>query len=229
MKSASKLIAQGTVGAYQQIGTALANQTSYTDTTALAGQNYSYVVSAYNAAGTTASSPTYNSQGGQSTANLTLSPGWNLLTLPLEPIDQNTGVPINYTAETFGRLIGATTIVQWPSGSQQYQSHIVGFPINDFPLAKGMGFFAFMNVPNLVSLIGNPLAQTTPAVAPGWNLLGWVDNVAATAESFGQAITGADLIAKFDAINQKWLSHVMNFPLNNFPVNQGDGIFIHKL
>ena len=49
-------LTSGTVGTYAQIGTALANVTSYTDKTAGTGQ-YGYRVTAYNAAGNTVSAP----------------------------------------------------------------------------------------------------------------------------------------------------------------------------
>jgi hypothetical protein len=45
----------GNNGALTQIGTALANQTTFTDTTAVAGQTYRYQVVVYNAAGSTPS------------------------------------------------------------------------------------------------------------------------------------------------------------------------------
>lgn len=47
----------GTAGAYSTIGTALANQTSYTDRTAVSGRTYRYRVVAYNAAGDSMSAP----------------------------------------------------------------------------------------------------------------------------------------------------------------------------
>ncbi len=47
----------GTVGTYATIGKTLANQTTYTDTTAVAGRNYRYRVVAYNAAGDAQSAP----------------------------------------------------------------------------------------------------------------------------------------------------------------------------
>jgi FtsP/CotA-like multicopper oxidase with cupredoxin domain len=47
----------GKVGAYAQIGTALANQTAYTDVTAAPAASYSYRVLAFNAAGVSTSSP----------------------------------------------------------------------------------------------------------------------------------------------------------------------------
>jgi hypothetical protein len=49
--------ANGTVGAYSQIGTALANTTTFTDTGAGATTRYSYRVTAYNAAGNSVSQP----------------------------------------------------------------------------------------------------------------------------------------------------------------------------
>ncbi|HEX7536247.1 MAG TPA: fibronectin type III domain-containing protein, partial [Dermatophilaceae bacterium] len=50
-------VSNGVIGAYAVIATALANKTTYTDTTAVAGQRYSYRVVAFNAAGNSASTP----------------------------------------------------------------------------------------------------------------------------------------------------------------------------
>jgi FtsP/CotA-like multicopper oxidase with cupredoxin domain len=44
-------VVAGLVGAYSQVGTALANQTTFVDSTATLGATYSYVVTAFNAAG----------------------------------------------------------------------------------------------------------------------------------------------------------------------------------
>jgi len=49
------IVTGGVPGAYSILGTALANQTTYTDSTAAAGTDYSYVVVAFNAAGETPS------------------------------------------------------------------------------------------------------------------------------------------------------------------------------
>ena len=49
--------AGGAVGAYSVIGSALANATGYTDSTAVSGTTYNYRVTAYNAAGNAASAP----------------------------------------------------------------------------------------------------------------------------------------------------------------------------
>lgn len=54
----STIAANGQQSAFAQIGTALANQTTFTDTTAVAGTNYVYLVSAYNVSGTVNSTPT---------------------------------------------------------------------------------------------------------------------------------------------------------------------------
>ncbi len=66
--------ATGTTGAYTQIGTALANATSYNDTTAISGTTYRYRVGAWNVAGTTRSTVVSVSSGHTVTVTATATP-----------------------------------------------------------------------------------------------------------------------------------------------------------
>src|SRR3989339_29421 len=210
---------QGMLGPYTQIGTALANTTAYTDNAALNGIAYNYRVVAYNASGDSASAPaTVGSPLNLTTANLDLKIGWNLITLPIQPVDPGNGQSVNYTAETFGKLAGADVVVGWLNASQQYSSHIVGLPINDFNLANGTGFFVHLKTAKKLALNGTVIQQTPPTVFAGWNLLGWNDAAPTTAETYGLSIPTADVVAKFDSQNQKWLSHIIKLPINNFTI-----------
>ncbi len=221
------VVTNGQAGTYVQIGTALANQTSFTDGTAAPGTSYSYIVTAYNASGGNSSAPTFAQGGGTSSVSISLNTGWNLISLPVQPVDQG-GLPLTYSAESFGSLTGADVVAKWSSANQQYNSHIVGFPLNNFNLDNS-GFFVHMATTTNVTITGTPIPQTTPVTSPGWNLLGWSGAGTTTAETFGLTIAGADLVAKFDSLLQKWISHIINFPLNNFIINPGDGVFVHKL
>lgn len=221
------VVTGGQAGTYTQIGTALANQTSFTDHTAAPGATYSYIVTAYNVSGSSPSAPTQQQGGGATTATLTLSPGWNLVTLPVQPTNQ-AGQPISYTAETFGQLVGADMVTQWSGATQQYVSHIVGFPMNNFTLTSGVGFFVHVNLGAVVPLTGAPFPPVTPMTSPGWNLLGWTGTASTTANALGVSIAGSDMVSRFDSVTQQWVSHVVNFLLNDFTIKQGDGVFIHK-
>lgn len=158
---------------------------------------------------------------------LSLKPGWNLVTLPAQPVDNN-NQPISYTAETFGKLVGADVVSGWSSANQQYASHVVGVPLNNFSLTNGVGFFVHVTSTANFSTLGVPFVQSTSTISVGWNMLGWNNSSSTSVEVFGSSISGADVISKFDNSSQQWVSHIIGLPLNSFTINQGDGIFVHK-
>jgi hypothetical protein len=169
------------------------------------------------------------------TSSLVLSPGYNLVTLPIQPMDTLTGLPINYTAETFGKLAGADIVAEWNASTQQYNSHVVGLPINDFSLTNGLGFFVHVTTGVTLNFTGTPFPQVAPVLSTGWNLLGWNSSLSTNADAFGLSLVNSgtqvstvDVVDKFDGLTQQWNSHIINLPLNNFTINQGDGIFVHK-
>ena len=163
------------------------------------------------------------------TVPINLALGWNLITLPVQPVSTTTGQSITYTAESFGQLANADVVTGWDSASQSYISHIVGFPIGDFPLTVGTGFFVHKTAGGNISLSGSTTTPVTSTIVAGWNLLGHSDPISTTAEAFGLAImAGVDVVSKFDSLSQQWLSHIVSFPINNFAVNSGEGVFVHK-
>ena len=87
-------------GPYTAIGTALANATTYSDTTIASGNTYSYRVIAYNAAGDSAPAYTYAS-------------GTTLDVSPVSP--QLAGVPVTFIAGTTGG-----------TGAYEYQFYVKG-------------------------------------------------------------------------------------------------------
>jgi len=148
--------------------------------------------------------------------------------MPIQPVDPVTGLNINYTAETLGQLANADIITTWLAATQQYQSHIVGFPINDFSVGNSVGVFVHVVSTKTISLTGTIFPSTSPTISSGWNLIGYNNNATSSADTFGLTMTGADVVTSWNSATQTWLSHIMNFPLNNFSVSQGDALFIHK-
>jgi FtsP/CotA-like multicopper oxidase with cupredoxin domain len=220
-------VVAGTPGSYVQIGTSLANTTTYSDTPQISG-DFSYQVVAYNAAGSsTSTAQTAAVTVNTSVKNMTFNPGWNLVTLPLQPVSATNSQPISYNAETFGQLIGADVIAKWSTSTQQYNNHIVGLPVNNFNLSDGLAFFAHVLATSTASIIGLPITPITPIANLGWNLIGWTDSISSTAHSLGLSL-GADLVSKFNNISQQFVNHIVSLPVNNFAISQGDGIFVHK-
>jgi uncharacterized protein YjdB len=90
--------------------------------------------------------------------------------------------------------------------------------------------YTFTNVltSHTISATFTPTPVIVANLVAGWNLIGWT-NVPITAEALGLANAGVDLVSKWDATTQLWVSHIINFPLNNFTINPGDGVFVHKI
>jgi hypothetical protein len=112
---------------------------------------------------------------------------------------------MSFVNGSLGKFNGDSTLLAWP-------------PVDP----------AFININPVPSLPAIGPIASPPVVATGWNLLGWNQALPTTAETFGQSITGTDVISKFDNVTQQWVTHIMNFPLNDFTITSGDGFFIHK-
>lgn len=187
------------------------------------------VVNSYIFNNVTANHTIFASFSPLSSFTLSLNSGWNMISLPVQPIDPLTNQPINHTADSFGKLVGADVIAGWDNATQNYRSHIVNLPINDFALTNGTGFFVHLNTPTNVTITGILQNQTAQNILPGWNLLGWNGGLSTTAQDLGTSLVGADVVVKYDSTTQQWQSHIINLPINNFIINQGDGIFVHKI
>lgn len=141
---------------------------------------------------------------------------------------------LNASAGANGTIspLGATTVNS--GASQTYTiTPNTGYSIADV-LVDGISVGA-VSTYTFTNVIATHTISATFIVAPvvlnnlvvGWNLIGWT-NLPTTADAFGLANTGVNLVVKWDAATQLWVSHIVNFPLNNFTINPGDGIFVHK-
>jgi len=95
--------------------------------------------------------PPANNVGASTTIDL--DAGWNLISIPIQPTDIN-GQVFSYTAETFGQFAGADLVSEWNSQTQQFNSHVVGFPLNDFVINQNKGFWAHVNSPQTLTING---------------------------------------------------------------------------
>ena len=152
------------------------------------------------------------------TLSLSLSEGWNLITIPKES---------NWTAETLGENIsGCTVLCMFNGKTQSFQTHIVHIPHDDFPILDGVGYFIYLGHDSYLNMTGLPITTVNVPIYIGWNLIGWYHDSATTAESLGQHITDCTVVSMFNGSTQTFLSHVVGSPHDNFPVTQGMGLFI---
>lgn len=212
---------------WQEIGSVPAGTTSYSNTGLSCETGYHYRVRAYRSSdgefsdySTSASATTYACQ------SLSLVPGWNLITLPLNPLVPFTSETILQNLQSQG--IACVEIMEWLNGG--WNSHEIGLPFGDFPLALGRGYFVRCNLGGAWRLEGSRLdSGTAVALSPGWNLVGIPHP-----ESGYQAHTVLDEINNQGATcgeimrwyNSGWESYLPGIPINDFDILPYQGYFV---
>jgi hypothetical protein len=156
----------------------------------------------------------------------TLSPGWNLLALPLQPTT-------TLTAEAFlidiaNQSGNCSEIDSWVNGG--WVAHSKGLPFNNFNLALGQAYFVRCATTSTWQAFGTPLSASVAVdLVPGWNLLSVPYPTGLLAHDVLLGIE-ADLgacseVDRWD--NGGWVAHpyAPSF-LNNFAIAPNDGYFV---
>ena len=148
-----------------------------------------------------------------------LAQGWNLITVPVQH---------EFTAELLGVSITlCDAIAEWNASLQDYITHPVGSPIQDFDIEDGVSYFVHVTNNSEFTVVGAPIDNISVEIMPGWNLLGWVRTPTVSAEQFGNEIPGSDIVMRWSTTLQEYVPHLMGTPLNNFGVTHGMGLFVH--
>jgi hypothetical protein len=157
----------------------------------------------------------------------TLSAGWNLLALPLQP---QTALTAEALLDDIATHQGGSCseAAQWSSGS--WLSHIKDQP-DDFALALGQAYFVRCAGADFTwSLRGTPLAASVPVdLTTGWNLLSVPHPTGLFAQEVLTGI-GADggTCSEIDRwLSGAWNGHLAVMPAeNNFAIVPNDGYFV---
>jgi len=145
--------------------------------------------------------------------------GWNLITVPVEN---------DYAAEDLGQAIdGCTVVCKFNAETQTYFTHVVGIPHNDFPILDGVGYYIYTTTDSIFSVSAQPIQTVNLPLFSGWNIVGWFDAEATTAESLGENISGCTVVTMFDAQNQQYVTHAVGIPHNDFQIIAGMGLYIY--
>ena|GEM_PF-4899798 len=145
-----------------------------------------------------------------------------------------TSYSINATAGANGTITSAGSSVIAPNANKTYTitpntNYSVVDVLIDGVSVGAVTTYTFTNVTANHTISATFGVPAYTSLVSGWNLKGWIDSTPTTAQAFGSSLVGVNVISKFDSTTQSWVSHIIGFPLNNFTINQGDGIFIHKL
>jgi hypothetical protein len=153
-----------------------------------------------------------------SSVNISLYPGWNLITIPLETV---------WTAEDLGdNITGCTLVLKFQGDTQQFFTHVVNTPVNNFPLENGVGYFVFVTTDSTFVYSGTPVTNVSVHLFTGWNLIGWYNEFTTMAVPLGQNITDCTLVVSYDSQTPAFITCIINPPIGNFPVARGMGLFV---
>lgn len=155
-----------------------------------------------------------------------LSPGWNLLTLPLLPASTTTAQSWLDAINSQGDQ--CSEINRWLNGG--WDAHINNLPFNDFVVEPGKGYFLKCNATSQWTLEGFAFAAGVPIILqPGWNLIGVPHPPSGyTAQSLLDAIAsqGGACSEVNRWLNGGWDAHIGGLPFNNFSVEPDKGYFV---
>jgi len=163
--------------------------------------------------------PVYVSMGGIP-LDLTLSAGWNLITIPFDTY---------WTAESLGTpgiIPTCTVVAKFDASTQTFASHIIGTPHDDFHLEPGVGYFIYLTSDTTTTLGGRAIGTVSVHIYTTWNMIGWYQDYDTTADTLYNAIPGTTVVSMFNAATQTFFSYV-GVKWDEFPITRGMGIFIY--
>ncbi|HEC77410.1 MAG TPA: hypothetical protein ENI33_09195 [Thermoplasmatales archaeon] len=148
--------------------------------------------------------------------NLSLSKGWNLITLPVEN---------NYTASSlYADIPGCNIILSWNASIADFDLYVPGVP-NDFVIENGTGYLIGVENDTFLNITGMPIESVNVPLYIGWNMLGWFNSTPTNASSLLNSILGCNIVLKWNNSKEDFDLYAPGVP-NNFIIKQGDGFLV---
>ena len=148
-----------------------------------------------------------------STASLMLYSGWNLIGLPLD---------MSTDAEGFCDAADIAVITRWDPTTKSFVSHVRDTAANNFMLSPEEGYWVYSERRHDTQITGVRPNSTTYVLRAGWNLIG---GISGSAEEICNLL-GCYSVTKWDAVNQRYVSHIAGMLSNNFEVARQDGLWV---
>ncbi|PNX46179.1 MAG: hypothetical protein BV457_08145 [Thermoplasmata archaeon M9B1D] len=149
---------------------------------------------------------------------ISLTPGWNLVTVP---VDNGW-----YASDLVSNISGCSYVVKWDNVDQEFWIYVPGFPAFDFPLIPGHGYFVEMSNTGTLIMVDSPITSVNVSLKVSVNLIGWYHNQNTTASSILENISNCSSIIKWDQVVQDYWLYLPGYPAFDFVVTQGMGLFV---
>lgn len=149
-----------------------------------------------------------------STYTLSLSNGWNLISLPLQPSDTSISTVLND--------ISGKYLIVWSYVNGAWKKHQPGKPSDLTTLEAGRGYWIYMSESKSLTITGQPASPSAIQLGNGWNLTGWNPQSSASASDSLSTISDKYLIV-WSYVNGAWKKYQPGKPsdLNTFEPGYG--------
>lgn len=151
---------------------------------------------------------------------LQISPGWNLITLPLNTTYDRAG-------DLAASILNCTHIGKWNTGAQEFEMYEKIADNNNFTLQNGIGYIVYTNTSSQIVLSGTNITIATINLNVGWNNIGWYNFTKTKAENLGQNITNCTDVAYWNVTLSRFIIHPINTNISDFGIEKGSGYFVY--
>lgn len=210
-----------------EIASLPANSNSYSDSDLDCNSGNHYRVRAYRSGDNTFSD--YSNVANDTTyacKSLVLNPGWNLLTLPLQPI--NPFAAQSLLDEINAKGGNCSEIDRWRNGG--WEAHVDGEIHNNYNINLGEGYFVKCAFASTWEVEGSILGTGVILnLGVGWNLIGVpYPESGYTAQSLLDSLNAlGDACSEIDRWQfGNWNAHVDGLPFNDFGISTDQGYFV---
>jgi alpha-tubulin suppressor-like RCC1 family protein len=164
-------------------------------------------------------------------ATVSVSTGWNLIALAVDPADQLRGSEMCNRLNAAGGAGTVVEVVRWEAGA--WESHRCGIAANDFSLDPDRGYFIRATKSTSIAISGVPSdPKQGRLLESGWNLIGlgttasFMDAPTLLASLDGASGTTATALEAARWQSGAWDSHVRTAPVNRYALDPGRGYFV---
>lgn len=164
-------------------------------------------------------------------ATVSVSTGWNLIAVAVDPADQLRGSEMCNRLNAAGGAGTVVEVVRWEAGA--WESHRCGIAANDFSLDPDRGYFIRATKSTSIAISGVPSdPKQGRLLESGWNLIGlgttasFMDAPTLLASLDGASGTTATALEAARWQSGAWDSHVRTAPVNRYALEPGRGYFV---
>jgi hypothetical protein len=149
---------------------------------------------------------------------LSLSPGWNLISLPLQPSNTAITSVLNDISTSF------TIVWAYDALAGVWKNYQPSAPSDLTAMEAGKGYWIKMTEAKSLVIAGQPASSQTISLKTGWNLVGWNKT---TSTPVSTTLTGissnTSIVWAYDALAGVWKNYQPSAPsdLSNFTPGLG--------